>query len=1132
MRYLVFLLLIFSFFSLKAQDCPPGDVTLLTQAEVDTYVATFPNCTTINGDLRIGPSSNSVTGITDISSFSMLTHIMGSLTIREAIHLSSLNGLEQLEEIGGNLVFDVLWQNDLDISALDHPITIGGKIFFDQSFNVGPCTVQAICDHYLLSPDNVSSLSGSSCGSLGLICLPPSDCPPGDVTISSQADINFFAATYPNCTVINGDFEIVSFNAYIGVYVNITVPSLPALERIEGGLDFSTYTDMTNGFTGLTYVGGDLGSQINLGGIFPALDTIGGDVYNNGYISTEQSSLTASFPALKYVGGGFVTQGSEGGFIDSDEFPVLERIEGGLYDCTAHSGGITLSGFPALKYIGGDIEVENGAITGMNMLDTIAGSVTLRRCDFLSVDVAITGLNELDYVGGGGFSFGWKHCVSDLSGLCNYFSNGGSLSISESQNDCSISEAEALLPCTVCPTGDVILSTQQEIDEFSTTYPSCTTINGDLTIAESSPGSITNLNGLNQLDTIYGAIYIHNNDVLADISGLEHVVYSEITNLGIYNNAGLSACSLANLCNYLAAGGASDIHNNLAGCNSVSDIQANCLECPPDNVELFSQQDITDFMTLYPNCTTINGDLNIQANINDISLLSQLTTINASLIIQDNNNLSDLAGLQNINLIGGSLVINNCDLITDLNGLNNISSIGADLTIFSNDNLSSLAGLENISSLGADLTISFNDALSSLAGLENISSVGGNLTISSNGDLSSLAGLENITSVSGHVNIHNGKFTNLSGLNGLSFTGNGLSINNIDDLINLSGLENVTSIGGDVNILNNNDLLSLEGLSAVTSIGGKLEILNNAVLLNLNGLDNLTTINVQLNIKNNDALLNMNGLNSLISIGGRLEIFDNYTLVNLVGLESLTSINGGLWIADNDNLASLTGLGNVDYSGITSMRIFNNPNLSTCEVLTVCNYINTGGSGILVLSNATGCNNVTQIESACDAVLPIEMADPLRVHLKDKTAILQWRTDTEINNAGFEWEKIGWQAGQGNTTTAHSYTYTDRSPLFGTSYYRFKQVDFNGDTAYSNIVNLQYIRNGVIIYPNPVKELLYLHTNYSSIQKITIYNSVGSQVAKIANPGTDIDVSALPKGIYVLKITVDDEDFYEKILVE
>lgn len=74
---------------------------------------------------------------------------------------------------------------------------------------------------------------------------------------------------------------------------------------------------------------------------------------------------------------------------------------------------------------------------------------------------------------------------------------------------------------------------------------------------------------------------------------------------------------------------------------------------------------------------------------------------------------------------------------------------------------------------------------------------------------------------------------------------------------------------------------------------------------------------------------------------------------------------------------------------------------------------------------------------------------------------LAWRTASEVNNSHFEversadgeaFEKINSVAGHGNSSATLDYSYTDASPLPGQNYYRLKQVDFDGQYAYSSVV--------------------------------------------------------------------------------
>lgn len=84
--------------------CPEGSVTLGSQADVDTYATIYPDCTKIQGQLKIGGSfvgDNS--DITDISALQSVTTITGNLLIVYNESLTNLNGLEQITLVGGDL---------------------------------------------------------------------------------------------------------------------------------------------------------------------------------------------------------------------------------------------------------------------------------------------------------------------------------------------------------------------------------------------------------------------------------------------------------------------------------------------------------------------------------------------------------------------------------------------------------------------------------------------------------------------------------------------------------------------------------------------------------------------------------------------------------------------------------------------------------------------------------------------------------------------------------------------------------------------------------------------------------------------------------------------------------------------
>jgi len=73
-------------------------------------------------------------------------------------------------------------------------------------------------------------------------------------------------------------------------------------------------------------------------------------------------------------------------------------------------------------------------------------------------------------------------------------------------------------------------------------------------------------------------------------------------------------------------------------------------------------------------------------------------------------------------------------------------------------------------------------------------------------------------------------------------------------------------------------------------------------------------------------------------------------------------------------------------------------------------------------------------------------------------------------------------------------------------------------------------KNTISIFPNPSSELISISVENLTISQIKIYNQLGQKMQII--PGTTIDVSAFPKGLYIVEIETEDGIFREKVLVE
>ncbi len=349
--------------------------------------------------------------------------------------------------------------------------------------------------------------------------LSAQSCLPNGITITTQSQINNFNSNYPGCTMIGGTLKLNG----VGI------------------------TNLT-GLSGIVEIGGslivdDCDALLNLNGL------------NN----------------LESIGDSFYIANNSGldNFLGLDELISI----GGDVEITNNSGFLNCLGLEGLEYLPGNLTLRSiTSLQGFNNLQEVSGFVFTYGVGGLS------GLESLETVGSYCFFRNCNSNVTNLSGISNLVSIGGTFQVSENNNSISLVGLNPDLEIGggLSLYGNNLLASLAGLENL-------TELGGSLSIENNN--SLLDLNGLSALQSINGSIEIRNNPLLTELTGIDGVDPATITNLFLTGNNILTFCSTPNICEYLSnPGNPVSISNNDPGCNTRPEVEAGCV--PPCNVSL------------------------------------------------------------------------------------------------------------------------------------------------------------------------------------------------------------------------------------------------------------------------------------------------------------------------------------------------------------------------------------------------------------------------------------------------------------------------------------------------------------------------------------------------------------------
>jgi len=224
------------------------------------------------------------------------------------------------------------------------------------------------------------------------------------------------------------------------------------------------------------------------------------------------------------------------------------------------------------------------------------------------------------------------------------------------------------------------------------------------------------------------------------------------------------------------------------------------------------------------------------------------------------------------------------------------------------------------------------------------------------------------------------------------------------------------------------------------------------------------------------------------------------------------------------------------------------------------NILTTNGSGVHEIDGTTGALVRTVVAGVSGrfispmdfSIIPVELTSFVGSNVNG-SVVLNWKTATETNNSGFEiqrsqdrinFSKIAFVGGNGTTTEPQSYSYADNSVTSGKYFYRLKQIDFNGEFSYSQIVEVDVASPIEFVldqnYPNPFNPstIISFSVPQSSFVTLKVYDVLGNEVSTLVNETKEagkynisFDASGLSNGVYFYTIKANNFNSTKKMIL-
>ena len=183
-------------------------------------------------------------------------------------------------------------------------------------------------------------------------------------------------------------------------------------------------------------------------------------------------------------------------------------------------------------------------------------------------------------------------------------------------------------------------------------------------------------------------------------------------------------------------------------------------------------------------------------------------------------------------------------------------------------------------------------------------------------------------------------------------------------------------------------------------------------------------------------------------------------------------------------------------------------------------------------TQTTVTGSTSEFSTCSSPILPISYLY-LKGQRRPRDILLEWATETEINNAYFNvqlsvdgeyFQDVGTVAGNGTTTVPHAYEFVYQEEFISeTVFFRLIQVDFDGQEHRSNVVAISIDQDISSLYHHGKTSVVTLATQSAQLLVLSMQGRVVKDI-KLDGQGMHyINLAELASGPYIARLKTKEE---------